>query len=62
MDVCFLNINWSFFRFDYLNKICGHRIMPVELGQKYTDDNWNQVLMPFYDYLKDYVFCESVIF
>jgi lysine-specific demethylase 8 len=43
---------WSF---DFLNELCGHRIVPVELGLKYTDVEWNQVLMTFHEYLSQYV-------
>ncbi|KAI1714719.1 cupin-like domain-containing protein [Ditylenchus destructor] len=47
---------WSF---PFLNKLCGYRTVPVELGSKYTDDDWQQELMTFHDYLREYVFADS---
>lgn len=44
---------WSF---AYLNSICGHRLVPVELGNKYTDDDWRQQMMSFHNYLTNFVF------
>ncbi|KAL3123236.1 hypothetical protein niasHT_006779 [Heterodera trifolii] len=44
---------WSF---SYLNSICGHRLVPVELGSKYTDDDWRQQMMSFNQYLEEFVF------
>ncbi|CAD5229708.1 unnamed protein product [Bursaphelenchus okinawaensis] len=43
---------WSF---EYLYTKCGHRTVPVELGSKYTDDDWSQILMPFGEFVKDYI-------
>lgn len=43
---------WSF---DYFNSTCGHRTVPVELGRKYTDEEWRQELMTFHEYLARYV-------
>nr|CDJ85085.1 Lysine-specific demethylase 8 [Haemonchus contortus] len=34
--------NWSF---DYLHRILCHRIVPIEQGSKYTDNDWSQRLM-----------------
>lgn len=33
----------------------GCRLVPVELGSKYTDDSWTQKLMPMRDFLHDYI-------
>jgi lysine-specific demethylase 8 len=43
--------DWAF-----LAATCGHRTVPVEIGRRYTDEDWRQTLMPFADYLRDYVF------
>uniref|UniRef100_A0A1I7RWN6 Cupin_8 domain-containing protein n=1 Tax=Bursaphelenchus xylophilus TaxID=6326 RepID=A0A1I7RWN6_BURXY len=43
---------WSF---DYLYNKCGRRIVPVEIGSKYTDEDWSQILMPFGQFLNDFV-------
>ncbi|KAK5985481.1 JmjC domain-containing protein, partial [Trichostrongylus colubriformis] len=34
--------NWSF---DYLHRVLCHRVVPVEQGSKYTDNDWAQKLM-----------------
>ena len=31
-------------------------LVPVEIGQKYTDEDWRQRLMAFQEYLRDFVF------
>lgn len=33
----------------------GRRIMPVELGRSYTDQDWGQKLMPFSEYMVEYM-------
>lgn len=38
---------------NYFSKIAGHRTVPVEIGLKYTDDDWTQKLMPFHQVLQD---------
>jgi lysine-specific demethylase 8 len=34
----------------------GQRIVPVEVGRSYTDEGWGQKLMPFSEYMVDYMF------
>lgn len=43
-----------------INKI-GDRIVPVELGSKYTDSDWTQKLMRVSDFIKEYIF-NGIIF
>ncbi|KAF7632565.1 JmjC domain-containing protein [Meloidogyne graminicola] len=45
--------------FSYLNSVCGHRLVPVEIGNKYTDEDWRQQLMLFNEYLIKYVFIKQ---
>lgn len=33
----------------------GHRLVPIELGSSYTDDDWDQKLMPFEQFLDQYM-------
>lgn len=33
----------------------GHRLIPVEIGARYTDDGWDQRLMSFGDFLAEYM-------
>jgi lysine-specific demethylase 8 len=41
---------------DYLLNIAGkERIVPVEIGTKYTDDSWTQKLMNFEEFVEDWV-------
>ncbi|CAF3962801.1 unnamed protein product, partial [Rotaria magnacalcarata] len=42
---------WSF---DYLIKLAGDRTVPVELGSRYSDDDWTQKLMTIADFIKKY--------
>ncbi|KAI9316419.1 hypothetical protein BX666DRAFT_1858985, partial [Dichotomocladium elegans] len=39
----------------YLLSVAGDRVVPVELGQQYTDQQWQQKLMRFGDFVTDYV-------
>jgi lysine-specific demethylase 8 len=48
------------FSFEYLDKCCGRRIVPVEIGSKYTDEDFSQILMPFHKYLKEFIAPEKV--
>ncbi|RKP26974.1 hypothetical protein SYNPS1DRAFT_13376 [Syncephalis pseudoplumigaleata] len=40
---------------DYLLEVLGRRWVPVEIGRRYTDAQWQQKLMPLADFLRDYV-------
>jgi lysine-specific demethylase 8 len=33
----------------------GRRLVPIELGRSYVDDDWGQQLLPFRDFLSEYV-------
>lgn len=41
--------------FQYLNTVAGHRLVPVELGLKYTDDSWGQKLITISDFISNYI-------
>ena len=43
------------FSVEYLDKECGRRIVPVEIGSKYTDEDFSQCLMSFHEYLEEFV-------
>ncbi|CAG0915835.1 unnamed protein product [Notodromas monacha] len=47
---------WSLQR---LLKLAGKRLIPVELGSKYTDEDWSQGLMLFEDFVSKYVVPEN---
>ena len=39
----------------YINHIAGCRTVPVEVGMKYTDENWTEKLMLLSDFVTDYL-------
>ncbi|KAI9254343.1 hypothetical protein EDC94DRAFT_618542 [Helicostylum pulchrum] len=44
---------WS--SLDYLVSVAGDRVVPVEIGSKYTDSNWGQKMMRFSDFIRDHI-------
>ncbi|KFD49444.1 hypothetical protein M513_09711 [Trichuris suis] len=42
---------WSL---EYFLKLAGHRTVPVEIGTRYTDENWTQQLMPLHQFVATY--------
>lgn len=44
---------WS--SIDYLMSVASERIVPIELGSKYTDASWGQKMMRFSDFIQDYI-------
>ena len=46
--------NWKAlhtWNFSYFEKIAGNRKTVVEVGKKYTDDDWKQKIMTFSEFL-----------
>ena len=41
--------------FDYLIEIAGARTVPIEIGSRYTDNDWSQVLLTLRDYITTYI-------
>jgi hypothetical protein len=39
----------------YLQKVVGNRTVPIEIGSRYTDDDWTQSLLIFSDFLKSHI-------
>lgn len=39
---------------NYLLKIAGWRVVPVEIGSRYTDESWSQKLMTIEDFVHRY--------
>lgn len=37
---------------DYLLAVCRNRIVPIEIGQNYSNENWSQQLMKFEDFFR----------
>ncbi|NXD15820.1 KDM8 protein, partial [Nothocercus nigrocapillus] len=40
---------------DYLGQVAGCRTVPVELGSRYTDEEWSQKLMTVDDFINQYI-------
>ena len=38
--------------------MAGNRIVPIEIGSRYTDENWSQQLLSFSEFLQKYVLTE----
>lgn len=43
---------WSI---DYLRRVSGYRLVPVEIGSKYTDDSWSQSMSTVNDFIDNYI-------
>lgn len=55
LNVLFYNIYFFFtYSFDYLIKLADDRTVPIELGSRYSDDDWTQKLMTITDFVKQY--------
>lgn len=39
----------------YLNKVAGNRTVPIEIGSRYTDEDWTQQLLSFSEFLQKHV-------
>ena len=39
----------------YLKEVAGPRTIPVELGSRYTDEEWSQKLMTLTNFIDNYV-------
>lgn len=39
----------------YLNKVAGTRTVPIEIGSRYTDENWTQQLVNFSEFLREHI-------
>jgi len=39
--------------FDYFLEVMAERTVPVEIGEKYTDDNWGQQLVKFKNFVEN---------
>ncbi|XP_076763459.1 bifunctional peptidase and arginyl-hydroxylase JMJD5 [Xylocopa sonorina] len=44
---------------EYLIKVAGNRIVPIEIGSRYTDESWTQQLLNFSEFLQKYVLAKS---
>ncbi|XP_053132471.1 bifunctional peptidase and arginyl-hydroxylase JMJD5 isoform X2 [Hemicordylus capensis] len=40
---------------DYIRQVAGSRTVPVELGSRYTDEDWTQTLMTVEDFICQYI-------
>ncbi|CAG0904070.1 unnamed protein product [Darwinula stevensoni] len=51
--------HWPALKWDlkHILKICGPRLVPVEIGSRYTENDWTQKLMTVKEFARDYVLC-----
>ncbi|XP_076296641.1 uncharacterized protein LOC143216947 isoform X2 [Lasioglossum baleicum] len=40
---------------NYLSKVAGHRTVPIEIGSRYTDEDWTQQLVLFSEFLQNHI-------
>ena len=52
---CSSGRSWASPRYLLKKTLGGRRLVPVEIGQSYTDDSWGQQIMPFKEFLKRYM-------
>ncbi|XP_054164243.1 lysine-specific demethylase 8-like [Oppia nitens] len=43
---------WSI---DYIKRVAGYRTVPIEIGNKYTDEEWSQKLMTINDFIDKFI-------
>ena len=57
-----LSLAYSFISFSlsYLKYVAGPRTVPVELGSRYTDQEWSQKLMTISEFIDNYVTTNQV--
>ncbi|CAL3965375.1 unnamed protein product [Diplocarpon coronariae] len=51
--------SWSNPNYLLSRTIGGRRLVPVELGRSYVDEGWGQKLIPFKDFMEQYILWES---
>ena len=44
---------------DYLCKVAGHRTVPVEIGDRYTSEEWTQKLITINEFVEQYINCNN---
>ncbi|CAK9820558.1 Bifunctional peptidase and arginyl-hydroxylase JMJD5 [Anthophora plagiata] len=44
---------------NYLIKVAGNRTVPIEIGSRYTDEDWTQQLLTFSEFLQKYVLTKN---
>ncbi|PBC30364.1 JmjC domain-containing protein [Apis cerana cerana] len=43
----------------YLINVAGNRLVPIEIGSRYTDENWSQQLLNFSEFLQKYILTKN---
>ncbi|GAU90323.1 hypothetical protein RvY_02754 [Ramazzottius varieornatus] len=44
---------------EYIRQLCGSRTVPVEIGRRYTDDDWTQELMTIGAFIDKYIYMKD---
>jgi lysine-specific demethylase 8 len=50
---------WNSVAFWLERTLGGRRLVPIEVGRSYTDDGWGQKIVPFREFLHDYILGKS---
>ena len=53
--ICIYIAIYSVHSLNYLKEVAGPRTVPVELGSRYTDDDWSQQLMSIKMFIENYI-------
>lgn len=44
---------------DYIERVAAYRTVPIEIGSKYTDEEWTQKLMTIKEFVNQFILCEG---
>lgn len=47
--------NWKYASYWLGRTICGERLVPIEVGRSYTDEDWGQKIVRFGDFMDQYI-------
>ena len=50
------NKRWSV---DYLREVAGHRTVPIEIGDRYTSEEWTQKLLTINEFIDEFILSEN---
>jgi hypothetical protein len=51
--------SWNNPRYWLKTTLDGRRLVPIEIGRAYTDDDWSQKIIPFRDFMREYLLPQS---
>lgn len=57
-DTCADGSNAHSCSLQYIQEVAGCRTVPVEVGSRYTDEDWSQTLMTVNEFIHEYILSE----